>query len=89
MYRVSELKSDVDRLYLPREMGGRGLISVWDSFQSSSLRIAHALINTDNEILRQCVNIEKMRRALINSETKIIDQEVRDIYVPKLQSMDL
>ena len=59
MYRVFELKSDVDRLYLPREKGGRGLISVWDSFQSSTSRIAHALINTDNQILQQCIDIEK------------------------------
>ena len=59
MYRVFELKSDVDRLYLPREKGGRGLISVWDSFLSSTSRIAHALTNTDNQILQQCIDIEK------------------------------
>ena len=28
MYKAFEIKSDVDRLYLPRESGGRGLISV-------------------------------------------------------------
>ena len=59
MYRVFELKSDIDRLYLPREMGGRGLLSVWDSFQASTSRIAHALINTDNPILQQCISTEK------------------------------
>ena len=58
MYRAFELKSDVDRLYLPRDMGGRGLIAIWDSFQASTSRIAHALINTDNEILQQCIAIE-------------------------------
>ena len=59
MYRVFELKSDVDRLYLPREKGGRGLISVWDSFQASTSRIAHALTHTNNTILQQCTDIEK------------------------------
>ena len=39
MCRVFELKSDVDRLYLPRQKGGRGLMSVWDTFQASTLRI--------------------------------------------------
>ena len=61
MYRVFELKSDVDRLYLPREKGGRGLISVWDSFQCSTSRISHALINTDNHILQQCIDVEKKK----------------------------
>ena len=58
MYRVFELKSDVDRLYLPRQKGGRGLISVWDSFQASTSRIAHVLIHTSNEIPQQCTEVE-------------------------------
>merc|ERR1711974_416172 len=33
LYRMFERKSDVDRIYIPRSMGGRGLTSVWDSFQ--------------------------------------------------------
>ena len=60
MYRVHELLSDVDRLYLPRETGGRGLLSIWDSFQSSTSRIAHSFLNTDNVILEQCIPIEQM-----------------------------
>ena len=57
MYNAFQLKSDVDRLYLPRDKGGRGLISVWDSFQASTSRISHALLNTDNEILQQCIKV--------------------------------
>ena len=34
-------------------------MSVWDSFQSSTCRISHALVNTGNEILQQCIDIEK------------------------------
>ena len=59
MYRAFELKSDKDRLYLPRSDGGRGLISVWDSFQSSTCRIAHAITHSDNLILVQCIENEK------------------------------
>ena len=59
MYRAFELKSDIDRLYLPQEMGGRGLISIWDSFQASTSQIAHAMSNTSNEILQQCIEAEK------------------------------
>ena len=73
MYRVFELKSDVDRLYLPREKGGRGLISIWDSFQSSTSRIAHALINTDNHILQQCIDVEG--KSLFSNQSRAIKYE--------------
>ena len=59
MYKAFELKSDIDRLYLPRADGGRGLISVWDSFQASTCRIAHAITHTNNQILLQCIENEK------------------------------
>ena len=58
MYRAFELKSDVDRLYLPREQGGRGLISVWDAFQATTSRIAHSITHTDNALLMHCVDVE-------------------------------
>ena len=82
MYRVFELKSDVDRLYLPREKGGRGLISVWDSFQCSTSRISHALINTDNHILQQCIDIEK--KSLFSNQTRATKYENKaTIELPK------
>ena len=34
MNRMFEIKGDVDRLYTPRKMGGRGLVSVWDAFKT-------------------------------------------------------
>ena len=48
MYKMFELKSDIDRLYIPRSMGGRGLQSVWDGFKCANVRIAH-YINGDND----------------------------------------
>ena len=62
MYKMLELKSDTDRLYLSRKKGGRGLISVWDAFRGSTVRIAHALLNTDNVILLECQNIDRKGR---------------------------
>ena len=59
MYRVFQLKSDIDRLYMPRERGGRGLMSIWDTFQSTTCRIAHALTNTQNPMLKQCITTEQ------------------------------
>ena len=59
MYWAFERKSDIDRLYLPRDCGGRGLISVWDAFQSTTSRISHAIKVSDNPILRQCLAVEE------------------------------
>ena len=59
MYKMLELKSDVDRLYIPRTGGGRGLTSVWDAFKSTTVRIAHVLLESDNELLSSCCNIDK------------------------------
>ena len=85
MYRVFELKSDVDRLYLPREKGGRGLISVWDSFQSSTLRISHALVHTDNQILQECINTEK--KVFIQTKTGQLSMKVKPtLRYPKIST---
>ena len=59
MYRAFEINSDVDRLYLPRESGGRGLMSVWDCFQPATSRIAHALSKTENLLLQQTIDVDK------------------------------
>ena len=60
MHKMFELKNDVDRLYVSRKLGGRGLISVWDSFRSSVSRISHVLCNADNELLAECLAVDKM-----------------------------
>ena len=59
MYRAFETNSDTDRLYLPRECGGRGPLSVWDSFQATTSRIAHSLKFTNNHILEQTIDVDE------------------------------
>ena len=34
MCRMLEIRSDVDRIYIPRNQGGCGLISIWDACKS-------------------------------------------------------
>ena len=58
MNRMFEVKSDVDRLYVPRKMGGRGLISIWDCFKCTNLRLAHFLNNTNNIKLDKCRELD-------------------------------
>ena len=54
MRRMFEIRSDVDRLYLPRAMGGRGLTSLWDSFRCVYIRLAHFLNGNKSAKLVKC-----------------------------------
>ena len=58
MYKALEIKSDVDRIYVPRKQGGRGLLSVWDTFKSSVCRIALVLRSSNNELLSACCAVD-------------------------------
>ena len=60
MYKMLEIKSDVDRLYVPRVSGGRGLQSVWDLYQTSVCRIDHVLAKSESELMKACSEIDKL-----------------------------
>ena len=55
-YHVFHNKSNVDKLYLPRKDGGRGLLSVWKQFQKAIINIAYYL--TKSELLFPRVFLE-------------------------------
>ena len=59
IYRAFEIKSDVDRIYVPREIGGRGLQSVWDVYKTSICRLAHVLDNSPCEVLQACAKVDQ------------------------------
>ena len=59
LYKIIQIKSDVDRLYGQRHSGGRGLISVWDSFKASIVRISHVINKTDSEVINACCKLDK------------------------------
>ena len=59
MFRMFEIRSDVDRLYVPRMMGGRGLMSIWDSFKSTLVRLAHYMNHADDKHIKACAVFDK------------------------------
>ena len=59
LYKMFQFRSDVDRLYTPRAMGGRGLMSAWDSFQCTAVRLAHYLENAGDEHIKKCAQFDK------------------------------
>ena len=54
LYRMFQIKSDVDRLYVPRIMGGRGLMSLWDSFRCTMVRLTHFLNESTLPTITKC-----------------------------------
>ena len=79
MNRMFEIRSDVDRLYIPRKMGGRGLVSVWDSFKTTHIRLAHFMSKNSNTKLQKCFEFDMTclfsvtKRAEKFSDTLTID----------------
>ena len=59
MNGMFEIRSDVDRLYIPRNDGGRGLVSLWDSFKTTNARLAHFLTNSPSQIITKCSELDK------------------------------
>ena len=43
MHKMLHPKADVERLYLPRKYGGRGLIEVETAFKAATIRLDHYL----------------------------------------------
>ena len=51
MYKMHHPKSDVDRLYLPRMEGGRGLIQLELSYKSTTIGLDKYLQETQDTLL--------------------------------------
>ena len=70
----------MDRLYGPRSAGGRGLISVWDSFKTNTIRIAHYLNSAENETLKMCCQLDKEKLFSIGGKAKKFEAEITIEY---------
>ena len=51
MYKMHHPKSDVDRLYLPRTEGGRGLTQQEPSYKSTTIGLVKYLLETHDTLL--------------------------------------
>ena len=71
-----QIKNDVDRLYVPRNKGGRGLISVWDAFKANIIRISHVIESSDSEIMRMCTKMDHAKLFSNSKRAKKYEAEV-------------
>ena len=58
MHGMMVATSDVDRIYTRRASGGRGLQSVWDSFQACICRLAHYICQSESEVMKICADVD-------------------------------
>ena len=62
-HRMHHPKSNIDRLYLQRNNGGRGLIHLETLYKSSTIRLFHYLSNTEDWMLK-LVHLHKISKKL-------------------------
>ena len=72
MYGAFQPKSDVDRLYVKRKNGGRGLISVQDCVQSEENNLGLYVRDSDEELLKGLKAV-----GIINTENLLEKEEFK------------
>ena len=78
MYGALHPRSDVDRLYVARAKGGRGLLSVEDSIRKSENDIAEYLEKTEEHILKLTKDIAFNKEPIPKKEYKKAMEEKRE-----------
>ena len=61
MHKMLHLKADVERLYIPRKDGGRGLIDVETAFKTVTIALNHYLRHKESNIQSRCWNMKDLK----------------------------
>ena len=67
-------KAHVDRLYIPRKEGGRGLLSIKSSVQQEEHTMSHYVHESEEELL-QCVMNEGVMKQCDGKKSEVMKQE--------------
>ena len=81
MHRHFEIKSDIDRLYVPRLMGGRGLQSAWDLYRSAIARYGYYLKEEADECLMKCADLDESKLFSIIKRAEKISETTGKVEV--------
>ena len=87
MYKMHQPKADIDRLYVKRKEGGRGLVQVEVAYKAEIIRIAEFL-NTNYKD-DQFVNIVKNHESIQpnkNSVLKLATKIIEELHQPHVKS---
>ena len=70
LFRMFPIKSDIDRLYVPRPMGGRGLASIWDCYMCTMVRIGHYLTGSTDQQTFKCAEFDQKSLFSVTKKAK-------------------
>ena len=71
-FHIVHNKTNVERLYLPRNEGGRGLISLWKHYQKAIVNVVHYLHrNSDSRFIKLFLKWDKNTGGnFVNTQSK-------------------
>ena len=85
LFRMFPIRSDVDRLNLPRSMGGRGLLSAWDSYKCTMVRLSHYLLGSTDKQTKKCAEFDQTTLFSISKKAKKFSDTVTPQIPPNIQ----
>ena len=86
MERMNHPKADVERIYLPREMGGRGLTQLELAYKTTTVGLNVYLEQTDDELLKLVYQHDKNKK--LYSETNDARKFINELEVLNLSRKD-
>ena len=79
-------KADVERLYIPRKDGGRGLIEVETAFKIAMIGLDHYLKNKDGQYPKQVLGHDRSK--VKNSITKNVSKFKREVPMSEFENKE-
>ena len=88
IYGAFHPKSNINRLYLKRKLGGRGLISVKECIESEVRNMRHYIANSEEELLQFVANSMQIDPASVeeknNFQKRLINEKIDSLKGMKL-----
>ena len=78
--RMHHPKADVHRVYLPRSLGGRGLIGIENAYKTSTIGLAEYLKHTEDDLMSDVYKHDKSKK--LYSITKAAAKMKSDLHMP-------
>ena len=86
MHKMLHPKAGVERLYIPRKDGGRGLIKLETAFKIATLGFNHYLKNKDGQYPKQALDHDRTKTK--NSITKNMSKFKREVSIPEFENKE-
>ena len=86
MQKMLHPKADVERLYIPRKDGGRGLIEVETAFKTATIGLYHYLKHNDRRYPKQLLEHDRFKaiKSIIMNATKF----KREVTMPEFENRE-